>query len=592
MRLPSLLFSKLRSPRRSPAPARESSRPPGNPEAALDPIPLPPRLQRNLLALRRHHRRVRAGTGLFLLAGAVSLLLLGQALSDWWFDLPWLARAVFLVVDVGVITSLYRKHCHDALRRRLTLGEVALLVDKKWPQLQQSVNTAVELADGRARSTRGSAQLVDQVLEIAQTSTAGMNFREVVPLRPLQRWALLGGAAMITTVGLAALVWPSSLALLERIALLNVPLPTKTIVRAITGDMTVPLGSDVEISARAEGLIPRHGRVTITYPGAAPQEVPLTALPAKPGVFSFTVHNVQNPFTYRFDLNDGSGPDFKVAAQVPPGLGPVACTQVFPAYTRLSSRPLPVSNLVLLAGSRLEVKATATTPLRGAVLLLQGIAQLVPMTLDAAGTEVQGDIPIPAKDLTGFSVRLTDRAGLSSTDEAVFPITIEPDRPPAVKIVQPSEPHATVTMAARPEIVFDASDDYGISRLTLHYQRAGAQVAGIPAAAASAPQAIAIPVHAAEEEGTRYRVALDMASLSPPCREGDLMDYWIEAVDNNNVTGPGVTTTPRQQFEIVSPEAKQAEIMDRLRQAAADLGGLSDAQEKASHHVGEAIPQK
>jgi hypothetical protein len=250
-----------------------------------------------------------------------------------------------------------------------------------------------------------------------------------------------------------------------------------------------------------------------------------------------------------------------------------------------------VSNLVLLAGSRLEVKATSTQPLRGAVILLQGVSGPVPMTLDSAGTQVQGEIPIPSKNLTGFSIRLTDQAGLSSADETVFPITIEPDRPPVVKILQPSEAHTTVTMAARPVIVFDASDDYGIAHLTLHYQRAATQIAGDVTGAPTTPQSISIPVKA-PAGGSRYEVPFDLAGASPPWREGDLIDYWIEATDNNDVTGPGVTTTARRQFEIVSPEAKQAEIMDRLRQAAASLGSLSDAQEKASHDVGKAIPQK
>jgi hypothetical protein len=591
MKLRSLLPRKRTTARRTAPPFSSPVRSDARPEAGPEPIPLPPLLQRNLVALRRHRRRVLAATGLFLLAGAVSLLLLGQALADWWFELPWLARAVFLAADAGIIVSLYRRHGHAALRRKLTLGEVALLVEKKWPQLEQSVITAVELAEGRPRATRGSGQLVGQVLELAQTRTSTLNFREVVPLAPLRRWVLLGGAALVAAMGLAAFAWPSSLALLERIALLNVPLPTRTIVRAITGDMAVPLGSDVEVSARAEGVIPRHGRLTLTYAGGAPQEISLTVRTDQPGVFSFTVHNVQNPFTYRFDLNDGSGPDFKVAAEVPPALGSVACTQVFPAYTRLPSRPLPVGNLMLLAGSRLEIKAPATVPLREAVVIEQGVSRQVPMTLDGTGTQVQGEIPIPAKDLTGFSIHLTDRAGLISTDETVFPITIEPDLPPAVKIVQPSEPHVTVTMAARPVIVFDAVDDYGIAHLTLHYQRTAAQVTGDVTGAPDLPQSISIPVKLAAE-GTRYEVPFDLTGASPPWREGDVIDYWVEATDNNDVTGPGVTTTPRAQFEIVSPAAKQAEIMDRLRQAAASLGDLSNTQEKASADVGKTIPQK
>jgi hypothetical protein len=63
-------------------------------------------------------------------------------------------------------------------------------------------------------------------------------------------------------------------------------------------------------------------------------------------------------------------------------------------------------------------------------------------------------------------------------------------------------------------------------------------------------------------------------------------------VDNNTATGPSVTRTDRQQFAIISPEAKQAEILARMKQNASDLNTLSDTQEKASHAVGEVILRK
>ncbi len=53
-----------------------------------------------------------------------------------------------------------------------------------------------------------------------------------------------------------------------------------------------------------------------------------------------------------------------------------------------------------------------------------------------------------------------------------------------------------------------------------------------------------------------------------------------------------MTKTDHQQFGVISVEAKQAEIMDRLKQNAAEIDTLSNAQQKINNDVGEAIPQK
>ena len=158
----------------------------------LPPLPLPEGLEEALIALRRWYRLVMMTTGLFLLLGAVCGLVLVQGLADWWLNLPWLARTFFFVTDIFLLSLLYRSHLHRPLQKKLGLSETALLVEKKWPELNQSVITAVELAEGNARASRGSPQLVEVVLEQARERTAALDFNEVVPTRAFRRWLLCG----------------------------------------------------------------------------------------------------------------------------------------------------------------------------------------------------------------------------------------------------------------------------------------------------------------------------------------------------------------------------------------------------------------
>jgi len=585
--LPKFLSRSKRAPQRPKASAAKTA-----PVIVQDPLPLPGNLRQRLNRLRSKHRMVGIGTGLAMLLGAVSLLFLVQGVSDWWFDLPWIARAGFLLADLAILGSIYRRHLDGALRKRLGLAETALLVEKKWPQLQQSIIAAVELAEGRAYSTRGSPQLVDVMLEQARARTTSLNFNDVVPTRRLRRWMLAGGAAVLGTIALAMVAWPASAALMERIFLLNVPLPTKTIVVPITRDLIVPVGSDVEISALAQGIIPTHGRVTVTYATGAPQEFPVTVLPDEPATFSFTMHNVQTAFKYSFYLNDGHGPEFSVTAKVPPSVTNLECEQDFPDYTGLPPRKLAPTELSLLAGSHLKVRAVCADPLKSARVVLQGVPQTVDATLDAAGTHLEADIPIPAKDLTGFSIHLVDQAGVGSANETVYPIVLVPDNPPVVKIVEPADDHETITLRAKPVIAFEAGDDYGLTKLTINYQLIPPMIAGEEdTRPPSEVHSIPVQIKTAKE-GRHYDYVLDVAAQTPAWQEGYTVNYWIEAVDNNTATGPGVTKTDHKQFGVISLEAKQAEILDRLKQNAAEIDSLSNTQQKINSDVGEVIPQK
>ncbi len=128
MKLPALLTktkaAKL-TRRLKPSPAIQAPPRPLQPQPA---IPLPGDLKKRLIALRNHYRMVHGTTGIFMLLGAVSGLFLAQGVADWYFDLPWLARAMFLAIDIALLVTIYRPHLHAPLKKKLGLRETALMV--------------------------------------------------------------------------------------------------------------------------------------------------------------------------------------------------------------------------------------------------------------------------------------------------------------------------------------------------------------------------------------------------------------------------------------------------------------------------------
>jgi hypothetical protein len=464
------------------------------------------------------------------------------------------------------------------------------MVERKWPELRQCLITSVELADGAGYSTSGSGALVEKVFEHAQQSIAPLDFNQVVSAKPCKRWALLAGLAMLGSLSLAALTRPESSVLLARILLSRQPLPTKTIVEPLTQDMIVASGNDVEIKARAKGVVPSRGRVMVWYDKDQTQEVSLYPQPGAGDVFSYTATNLQQGFKYAFYLGDGKSPQFTVSVRVPPVVSSLQLEQVYPEYTKLPSKKRVPSDLSLLAGSRLKIQVTSSSLLRSAMVVLQGLPQPVQLKLDG-DKRASGEVPVPAKDLTGISIHLVDDMGVKSVNETVYPVAIIPDNPPQVAMTEPQGERQTVTLRAKPVLVFNANDDYGLSKLNVMFQLIPPTVPGQEAPPPPPARAIAVKLNDANGV-TAYRYQLDLSSLAPSLAEGWSVDYWVEAIDNNNVTGPGISRTERKQLAIVSPEEKQAEIFERLKQNADAIDNLSNTQQKISNEVGDSLQKK
>ena len=56
-----------------------------------------------------------------------------------------------------------------------------------------------------------------------------------------------------------------------------------------------------------------------------------------------------------------------------------------------------------------------------------------------------------------------------------------------------------------------------------------------------------------------------IARITPAPAENDTIDFWLEARDANDVTGPGIAVMPEHyQARIVSDEGKRADLANRL----------------------------
>ena len=548
------------------------------------PPALPPTVQRRLRGLASRVLHVAWGLGLLRLLVVTAVLGVSQCTADLLLDLSTRVRGVFLLVDLAVLVFLVVHHGVLPWQRRLSPDEAALLAQKRWPELKTTLISAVQLA----RQPNGSPRMVAALQREVAEQVERIDLRQAIGWRGLRT---LGIVTLVLQAGIALLAWwaaPTSAVLGRRALLANLPLPTRTVVVAISQNLAVAPGDSIELSARAQGEVPRNGRLEISYAGKSAESVVVSPKPSRPDVFSLTLPNVQGPLAYRFYLNDGRGPEWRVSLIHAPVLQTVQFRSVYPSYTGMADAPVAAGNLRLLAGSRLQIDGRASQPLQSARVVPQGGGQ--PVELSAGGgMAFKGELSIPVRGLSGFSIALRNADGVASRNDTVYAVEIVPDQPPQIVVAPGQDEKSTLVATAVPGLRFEVRDDFLVEKVFLCVEPADTLAEGESPDPAKAKR---IPIEIKKPAGA---LAFDFLWNDPGknvnWQEGNTFYYWIEAVDNNMATGPGVTHTAERQWSVVSLKTKRDELTENLRKSADSIENLSRSQDELRSRVGNLLRQ-
>jgi hypothetical protein len=531
-------------------------------------------LRRRLVAVRRKRTAVTVLTGLALALLVVLAALTAECALDWLTELPWPMRALILLGTLAGAGFFLRRDVVKPMRHQLNDAAVALLIERALPVFQSRFISSIQLAADQSHS----ASFIRALLAETDAMAATLSFGRVVRVAGLRR-ALLGAFCAVAAAG--ALAWRAGEAtpiLLMRAALLNTPLPRKTQITNLTGSRKIGIGEDLKIEAVAGGIIPSRGVIIATLAHGQKREYALEPEPDQHAHFSALIRSPQESFSYVIKLNDATSPDAEVTTLLRPVVVQLTCVENLPAYLKLPPVTRAPGDLRLLAGSRLSVSVRGSSPLSKASLRLTGVNREVPLQINPKTWRGQGELDIRANDLTGFSIRLVDTAGIESGASATYRIDVVPDQEPTVRMTYPTRREELATTAATVRIAFEAKDDFGLSRATLHYTL-GTQ----------AEKKIAFELTGPAAKTLARRFDWKLPSLKPAPQIGDVLEFWISVADNNTVTGPGVGASEHFQIRVVTEDEKRLDLSNRLSDTMGGLGEVAGSQEQLNKILGEAI---
>ncbi len=521
-------------------------------------------------------------TGLaWLVVAAVALLGAGM-LADWKWDFSHGTRQALLAVDALVLLIIAARHIAHPLLNQADDETVALEVEQARPEFRSRLIASMQLAGGRP--TGASGGFVQALLKQTEQMARPMNFNAIVPGEgcavALVMAFLVGGLG-----GLAFQRFqPDAGVLLRRTFLSGEAVPRFTHIESvqITPKTTLARGDDLEIIVTLKltsRVTPDQATISIEYENAD-RAVPYTVrrLPDSfPGEYRLKLENVRESFSIQTRVNDAVAEN-KVTVVPRPTVQSISFRQHYPLYTGLPPQDRRRGDLVLLVGGRLELSVQANKPVVGGhvtVFNAAGESTRVPLALGKGVNEISATLRLRELDTTRFRLKLVDRHGHDSRNEAEYRVTMLPDKPPVVRVLRPVRKEEKVTTQARLPILLTVQDDYGVDKLTLKYADQNGWIHEIS-------------LEPEKQLGRQARVPFDWRIVDLKPDAGERMEYWIEATD---ACAPkaGVGRSRTLLASVVTDKEKHQDLENRATDSITGVNEMAEDQEKLNRELGEII---
>jgi hypothetical protein len=229
----------------------------------------------------------------------------------------------------------------------------------------------------------------------------------------------------------------------------------------------------------------------------------------------------------------------------------------FPAYTELKSNNVENSDgkVQVLPGTEVIVKGKPDSSIAGAELLLNGKDEFI--MSETEGGYFSGQFIAREEGFYQFRIKTSNGEKILLPQE--YSVTLDRDTPPRIKIFL-ANPKPLYYMTDNVQFFYESFDDYGVHTIELVSTVNGEIKRKTIKTAKNTPN---------ELKG-QFKWSLGADGFNP----GDKVQYYLEALDNDNVTGPNVGQSEIFSFEIFDEQKKRRDLLaiqDELLEKMIDL---------------------
>jgi hypothetical protein len=497
------------------------------------------------------------------LAGVLAIAALLYYLADRSLELPAAAR---VVVTAGLACWLLlglRRHVVYPLRKPFSRDDVAIVVERRFPQLREKLITAWQLKDALRQDGQGlrnqSPELIASTVAAAAADVRSLPLGGVLDQRHAAQVAGLAAGLVLLLLGGFATNPAAAGVFLWRALGLEVAYPRLTTlvlelpdsgpdhrveVAGRTATVTLAAGADLPVAVRCLGAVPRAVFLAVSGGRGLANQVAMSA--RAQDLYRHTFRRVHDGFTFHARGGDDPYGDKTVTVRVvhPPLVGTIRALLTYPEYTGVAPAEQSGGGIEALEGTRVLLQVRPTAPVASAELAFVESGQRVPLVPQVVQDD-QGTVTIHAGEFVvtnsdRYEVVLASPDGLRNPHPGQYPVVALADVAPAGRLLSPPEDSLDVVLPNG--LLFlrvEGRDDHRIERIEAHVQLskrdASARLDLTPRADRQARQVVACAALEVRD--------LPAAGSNPPV--GESLSVRVELVDNRRPEAHRTTLHPR-----------------------------------------------
>jgi hypothetical protein len=509
-------------------------------------------------------------------------------------EMPRPARAVMLLVFSLVLLYLFHRYVIRRAFVRLADSSLALLLERRFPEYNDTLVTAVDAPQSGAEQPASEMQkaMLRHVVELADRQSEQVNTAAALTYRPLA-WKVLLAALAVTSIGLFGLLARDAfmIATSRMLLLSDVPWPRRAHIEVLDfpdGRRKVAEGSDltVRVRAAADRATPPPSLCKIDFRLSNGERgyVNMSRDGEPRDGYQFYRY-LGPPFqgmldTVTFDVigYDHRVANLRVEVVARPSIVDIQLDCQLPDYLNQPRRQLtwrPGTSLPV--GTRVTVTARATKPLQRVMAETLETSQQDTINPGASGDSHTFRYELPClQDSTSVAFQLLDTDGAESERAYQLSINAIEDLAPQIDINMQGVGTA-VTPQVRLPVAGQIRDDYQVQDAWFQLDR--------PSDGSSHQVPLGVASGGAVNETLDLRQQRNEGHLPWPLEPGDKVVLSVQANDYFNLDDtPHLGQSDQFPLDVVTPqellallEARELNLKRRFEQTISELTDTRDS---------------
>jgi DNA repair exonuclease SbcCD ATPase subunit len=408
-------------------------------------------------------------------------------------------------------------------------------VGNKFTGIKDSLTNSLSLFKSNQSASVFSNDLIAANLENIDKRSRGINFSSFIPFKFLKKLSIVLVASFVFYSICFAIFPDTMFGSLKRLVNYQYNFINGEygiIFEIEPGDTEVVKGERVDVSilvkANKEGLDIKNLKFYTKELKRDGTEILLNEKELETsvnGYFLTTIESVNTDLIYYAEYEGVESDRYEIKILDYPIIKSFKVTIHPPEFTGMPVRELKENegDVFCPEGSRLDFEITSSRDLSFAGIELNGNLNSFNVNSDKAS----GSVTVSNSGTYKFVLK--DNEGRENRNSKIYNIKVVNDAPPKIVIIEPKE--SNYTLKGEKELIVRAriSDDFGFSKLTLHYSKTNGQTS-----ASGNYTIINIPIKNLDATSLEVPYLWSIAGLR--LSSGEKVEYYMEVTDNTGKT--------------------------------------------------------